>query len=403
MAWTESVNKSYANRAAMVTDIWTQIVAAGWTLHDNVDASSYRVYKSNGENADRLYEYIKIDWITANQIKSSSFGGWNATTHTGYAQASSTPYITTSESGFNGWIYGNANLMLLATKVTTTYYNVIFGHIPYRFDSTPLANVTGDTGTGTQTINVDNTTGFIVNNFYQIIGTDAATNIIFYRYRVQCTAIGTNTLTVTSITTSLKGNYTKIGLCPSTFMASQSGSGGNTCSASTTGSGTSSGSFTIYDFVSALTISPDYRHFSYYGLTPWEASETTASYYGAMGYCTDLFLACSSTVANEDIIGVTQNDTGTATAGGNNTLTDSTKTWSTNAWAGKAVVISTGTGAGQKANKVASNNGTVLTMTASWTINPSVDSVYYIVDEAYRAIGTLDASSNKCMCREGYV
>ena len=68
MSYKSYYKKSYANRAGLVADIWTNLVAMGWELHDNQDGSSYRVYKTNAESADRIYQYMKIDWITANKI-----------------------------------------------------------------------------------------------------------------------------------------------------------------------------------------------------------------------------------------------------------------------------------------------------------------------------------------------
>jgi hypothetical protein len=69
--------------------------------------------------------------------------------------------------------------------------------------------------------------------------------------------------------------------------------------------------------------------------------------------------------------------TGTATAGGANTLTNSAKAWATNQWANSQVRISAGTGAGQ-IRTISSNTGTVLTVSTNWTTNPDATSVYSI-------------------------
>ena len=69
--------------------------------------------------------------------------------------------------------------------------------------------------------------------------------------------------------------------------------------------------------------------------------------------------------------------TGTATAGGATTLTNSAKNWTTNQWAGSQVRITTGTGAGQ-IRTVVSNTATVLTVSVAWTTNPDVTSQYSI-------------------------
>ena len=67
--------------------------------------------------------------------------------------------------------------------------------------------------------------------------------------------------------------------------------------------------------------------------------------------------------------------TGTASAGGASTLTNSAKNWSTNQWANSQVRIVSGTGAGQ-IRTIASNTATVLTTSAAWTTQPDATSVY---------------------------
>ena len=68
---------------------------------------------------------------------------------------------------------------------------------------------------------------------------------------------------------------------------------------------------------------------------------------------------------------------GTATAGGNSTLTDSGKTWTVNECKGLWVNIVSGTGKGQR-RLIASNVGTRLTVASVWTTNPDSTSVYGI-------------------------
>lgn len=71
----------------------------------------------------------------------------------------------------------------------------------------------------------------------------------------------------------------------------------------------------------------------------------------------------------------TPDDSGTATSGGANTLTDTSKTWTRNQWKNAAVHITSGTGAGQF-RVVLSNNGSVLTTRTIWSVNPDATSVY---------------------------
>lgn len=69
--------------------------------------------------------------------------------------------------------------------------------------------------------------------------------------------------------------------------------------------------------------------------------------------------------------------TGQATAGAASTLTNSSKSWSTNMWANYQVRITGGTGVGQ-IRTISSNTDTVLTVSAAWTVVPDSTSVYSI-------------------------
>jgi hypothetical protein len=69
-------------------------------------------------------------------------------------------------------------------------------------------------------------------------------------------------------------------------------------------------------------------------------------------------------------------DSGTATAGGSTSLTDTGKTWTVNDYVGDFLAITGGTGSGQ-VRRITSNTATSLTV-ATWTSNPSTDSTYKI-------------------------
>jgi len=74
---------------------------------------------------------------------------------------------------------------------------------------------------------------------------------------------------------------------------------------------------------------------------------------------------------------VNEKDKGTASAGGNTSLTDSTKSWTTNAFANMQVAIYHGTGKGQN-RTISSNTGTALTVSSAWGTNPDSTSKYVI-------------------------
>lgn len=68
---------------------------------------------------------------------------------------------------------------------------------------------------------------------------------------------------------------------------------------------------------------------------------------------------------------------GTATAGASTTLTNSAKTWATNQFTNYQIRITAGTGIGQ-VRTIASNTGTVITVSSAWTVTPDATSQYAI-------------------------
>lgn len=113
-----------------------------------------------------------------------------------------------------------------------------------------------------------------------------------------------------------------------------------------------------------------------FALNTWTSAETGATdgIAPAAVIGTDSKLIATPSWMNE---GYAAFATGTATAGGASTLTNSAKTWTTNQWTNYQVRIVSGTGAGQ-IRTIASNTGTVLTTSAAWTTNPDATSTYSI-------------------------
>lgn len=88
-----------------------------------------------------------------------------------------------------------------------------------------------------------------------------------------------------------------------------------------------------------------------------------------------------------------QYDAGTATVTGSSTtaLGDTSKSWTTNVHANRAVTITSGTGSGQT-GRIVSNTSTVLTIAVAWAVAPDATSVYKISDDLH--IIFTDGSAN---------
>ena len=75
---------------------------------------------------------------------------------------------------------------------------------------------------------------------------------------------------------------------------------------------------------------------------------------------------------------VTPSDSGTASAGGTRTMTDSGESWSNNEHVGRFVKFTSGTGSGQLPRKITANTSEVLTVGEDWLTEPDNTSVYEI-------------------------
>ena len=110
---------------------------------------------------------------------------------------------------------------------------------------------------------------------------------------------------------------------------------------------------------------------------------------GALGVQSSVVISKSNSTINEVFFDVEHfnsypgalADSGTATAGGATTLTDSGKSWTVNAYAGKFVRLVTGTGsaAADPFRYIVSNTSTALTVTPAWTTNPASGTTYQIL------------------------
>ena len=391
--YTYTVNLACANRAAALANIWTQLVAMGWTLVDNQDGSNYRVYSSPGESGTEPIGYVKIDSITANKIQQTAYYYWNATTHVGYGAAYGTQ-ITTSESGFFLWVYGDKNFVYVDTKVSGAFTWFNFGHIQNRFWTVQTTLTSPAVSGSSVSLVVASSANFKVGQSYQIYGVAAEG-----RDWVQVTSIPDGTHLVVASLPRNYGTNTIIGQLPSVFGGSGSAfsTGLTQCEASPSVSVGTATAATTYAAVTSYSLAGDNidtRANGYIAQPLVFVSPSAPA--TSLGYLDTYFLSIPHGT-QEDTVDIGRQDSGTATSGGVNTLDDTSKNWTVNAFAGKTVTITFGLGLGQ-IMKIASNTATEIVLVNNWGTAPDSTSKYVISDEGYRVHGS---SGNRILCREG--
>jgi len=367
---------------------------------------SYRVYSSNAESGAKIPEYVKISFFrVATAIDFYVMYYYNSTTKATVGGAVTSYYgsVNSNETGYTLWIHGNKDVVVITVKIASAYSRTLFGHLKSVY---PLVTaLTADATSGSDvTLTVASTVGFEAGSTYQIVGASAE---------------GRDELTVSSITDStsmvvsdLPRNYATgalIGCQPSTFVYTRALFDTYcqlTCPIKVVGTDNaanySNGGLT--PLTVASSVDPD-LWVNKYVLSPVLYASLLNNLNGqpsfGMYYDTFMYLSGLNGLTNEDTFSVGALDTGTSTGSNTTTtLNDTGKSWATDAYAGKVLIITLGTGVGQ-IKKIASNTATELTLAAGWVFEatPGATSQYRICEEGYRL---LIVSTTNSALREGY-
>lgn len=355
------------------------------------------VYKSNGEDADRIYEYMRFA-LSVNAIGCDPYGWWDNTTHTGLCAVVSCAGLS-YVAGEKLVIAGTKNLVVTHRLGYSTLgtYQTMFGHIPKRFYTAPLATLTAPVTAGdNKTISLDNTTKFIPSQTYWIFGAAGEG-----RDRIKVTSVNPGvSITGDGLTIGFDTGA-RIGAYPNMF-GGNAGLGSSFAPTQNRVVGTTTTSYSSFPlskvgFVPDASLDPD-QSLGYSGAplnTPGLYVVQPLLFYSAsfvVGY-SDSYVLHPPISTNDTLFGITADgkplDTGTATDGSSITLTCTGKGWGVNAYAGKTVFIDSGTGAGYS-RRIISNTSEILTVNKQWDVTPNNTSIFYIVDEVYRGVSVLD-------------
>lgn len=377
---------------------------------DHTITEAYRVFSSNGESSDKVTQYIRIFLTnTTTSIICRAAYGWNSTTHAPIGESHSGIYglVTTNQTAFYLWIYGDKDFVTITTKISTTYTKMLFGFgVPF-VDNKTTFTAAATTGTNVS-VEVADSSSFEAGSLYQIVGIAME---------------GRDQVTVSSITDSthivianLPRNYgagSVIGDYPCCFGNSRSSTSYTynlftTCCARVVGTDECS----IYSMAAASAIvelsgtDPDERMNKYILQTLAYCSDTV----GVNAITSTGFYIAGDKILNMAITGISVEDTfsvgkkssGTSSGGNSTTeMNDTSKSWATNAFANKVVIITFGTGIGQ-IKKISSNTATAITLADGYVFDtvPDTTSQYVICEKGYRYVPSGQTSFNTAH-REG--
>lgn len=397
MSFVRRVKYLANNSADAAGKIKDDMVSMGWTLHDDQSgASKYYVLYSDGEDSDLPKVYVKLDWNSANTLKSTLYLYWNNSTHVGTVSFYSSQHdvVFDDDDTFYLWVYGDKNFITIITNVTA-YDGQMFGAM------TPFVNHTGTLQSGVSsgsnvvlTLAAGEADKFKANYYYQIVGVADEG-----RDRVQVTNVNksNNQITISNLPRNYGANSI-IGLVPWPWIIG--------CFANASmypynlyynGAGTtneSNHSCNLEYLIDTNYTNPDER-VNEHILIPYYFKEYN-SMSVAMGYI-DNYIMKITIGADEDIATSGELDEGTSSGSNTSTtLNDTTKSWATNEWENKCLAIIDGTGSGQ-IRKISSNTATALTVDVAWTVTPDATSDYIICSHGWRIFYFSSSSYRKAV------
>ena len=393
MARKRLIAKSVTDTDDCVSQIKTLMVAAGWTLHDDQWAGGgYMVLKSTGETGtDLLPIYIYITKNNyANYINFRIYGYWDSSTHAGTNGCYYNNYsrvLSDDDAGFYLWVFATKDRVSIVTKVGTTYQIIFMGLIKPLW-TTPLGTLQSGVSSGssiTLALGTGEAADFVSGRSYQIAG--AAGEGVDW-VLIDSVNAGSDQITVNNLPRNY-GAGSKIGALPHPYimwhyLQTQMGYG-VTLPYSTAGTGNKTVNNLSVNVVTptawAARTAGNYRT----GKNPLNPIVIGDPACGPIGYLDDDFMTFDiGSSTNEDTVSQDVKESGTSTgANGAATLNDTAKSWTADAWAGKAVIITDGTGAGQ-IRAMTANSATQLTVDENWSTTPDSTSEYNICSTAWR-------------------
>lgn len=360
------------------------MVTAGWTLYDDRSGASPYAYvmKSQGESGAEWPCYLYMRQAT-DMIEFWVYADWNATTHVGtycFGNTSFGHLDADDNAQFYIWCSADKDSVVFVSYIAGNHGFVLVGLVDPICDDADgtLASAASSGSSVVLTLGSGEASGFIAGKNYQLLDGDN-------RQWVEVSAVNTGANQVTIATLSYTfASGAVIGNQPHRwvfyvgdydygykFQYATNGSGDNTVSSNV-----------FPNLFANANIDPDQRSHQKYIMHPLGINDTTnlaLSGYMKSG-CN--YLKMYIGISSEHTVSVGDKDSGTSSgANSTTTLNDTAKSWATNEWAGKILIITGGTGAGQY-KSIVSNTATQLTV-STWGTTPDGTSTYTICDEGW--------------------
>ena len=383
----KSLNKYYASNTQDAIDAFKDtLVAAGWTLHDDLSGSSPYAYvlKSEGESGTEFPCYLYLHEGT-NRIQFLVYADWDNVAHAGTfycGNVANTRIDGGNAAAFYCWCSATMDSAVFASYYSSEYDMCWVGMCdPIEDDGAALGILQAGVAAGSDVVlqlDTDQAVKFKAGRNYQLFEGSK-------RQWVQVNAVDTVNDQVAIATLSYAfSSGARIGAMPNRWaLFSSEGPYSYVFTHDTNGTGNDSSAATI-DLATMLNavISPDARTGQYVMWPVLLHDKSNIAVFGWMCGGTVMLRMYIGTTS-EHTVSVGDRDSGTSTGSNTaTTLNDTGKAWTVNEHAGKALIITAGTGAGQF-RAISSNTGSELTVDTAWETTPDETSAYTICDEGW--------------------
>ncbi len=422
MAYVYDINKAVNNITEFNVALYGLLLAAGWELYDTY--SNYQILRSEGEVSNGKPVYIKI--FNDNNGYLHVHTNWDSSTHlaAGITTLGSSAFNIATGRKFFGYA-SKDGFMLFVYSGSTQESKFFLGKVshPDEFSVTLSAQVTAGTD---KVLTVSDTTQFNVGAAYQLFDRSQCK---YGKFTV--TAKDASTITVNKITTTYNIG-SDIGILPMPWVRNEGYAGalasfcsgsesyaeinanvGYTAVGTALINGTYSSEPILHEFMAAYGETVGARRIlpvRFLTLHYWSSTVTQkhVTLYGTsalLKHClttsTNYGMPLTPGVATSglDVFIENQLDSGTSTGSNDSThFNDTSKSWTTDQWANKTLVMTSGVESGQCV-KIISNTATQL-VTATMTVIPSTPT-YSICDKAYRLFDGFATSYEQLYMQEG--
>lgn len=375
-----SVKKYYAANTVDAMDMYAACIsAAGWEIWDSGLANNGYVFKSKGSDNSEMPIYVHM-YQGTNVVNILCYAGWNNVTHTGtmaFGNVSYTHVDADDDSNYYIYCVATKDSFVLASYPAAIWRKLEVGrYVPLYEPARGILTSSVTAGSSkTLTLSGGQVGNFQVGTTYKIFNESNREQFTVESIDVDNDQIVADSLTYAYDAKDVVSHNPQRWFCFATinnycyhWQWDNNGTANDTQNCSTFDP---VNSYNYYD--------PDPSN-NLYGMSIHGITDCSNTGLAGFSANTHLFRRMDIIATSEHTVSVFDLDTGTVDTATSASLTDTSKSWTSNEYANKALIITGGTGA-PLFRKIVSNTSDTITVSGSWTLDAT--STYTICEEGW--------------------